>query len=104
MSDWLRGRRGMPLFFFEKGLKFIDSDIKTHVACPASGKRNGSSRMVQCINTGEIFDTMKQACEKYKVNINSMVSVCKGRRKSAGKLPCGEKLHWQYYQEDNERR
>ena len=100
MSDWLHGRRGMPEHFFNMGLRFADRDIVGRISCKATGKNNASSRSVQCINTGEIFDTMTDACKKYAVNINSMVAVCKGRRKSAGKLPTGEKLVWQYYQEE----
>ena len=100
MSDWLHGKRGMPEQFFNMGLRFADRDIVGRIAHKATGKNNASSKMVQCVNTGEIFDTMTDACKKYKVNINSMVAVCKGRRKSAGKLPTGEKLVWRYYQEE----
>ena len=100
MSDWLHGRRGMPEYFFNMGLRFADRDIDGRIARKATGKNNASSRSVQCINTGEIFDTMTDACKKYAVNVSSMVAVCKGHRKSAGKLPTGEKLVWQYYQEE----
>lgn len=58
-----------------------------------TGKNNGKSRQVQCIETGEIFDTITEANKKYHCKHISLV--CKGVRKSAGKLN-GQPLHWKY--------
>ena len=61
------------------------------------GTNNPSARKVKCVTTGEVFNTMKEACEKYKVNTSHMCDCCKGKRKSAGKHPVTkEKLIWEY--------
>ena len=61
------------------------------------GDKNPSARKVKCVTTGEVFNTMKEACEKYKVNTSHMCDCCKGKRKSAGKHPVTkEKLIWEY--------
>lgn len=61
------------------------------------GSKNPSARKVKCVTTGEVFDTMKEACEKYKVNNGHICDCCKGKRKSAGKHPVTkEKLIWEY--------
>lgn len=98
MSDWLIGRRNMPINFFEMGLKYLESDLVLQPQKGRVGENNPSAKKVICLNTLEIFNTMKEACDKYSVNINSMVSCCKGKRKSAGKLE-GNKLVWMYYKE-----
>lgn len=55
------------------------------------------SRKVKCITTGEIFNSMKEACEKYNINNSGMTKCCKGKCKYAGKHPITkEKLVWQY--------
>ncbi len=100
MNDWLLGKRGAPQEFVDFELKFIDGETRLRVAKKASGSMNCNARMVECLNTGEVFGTLTEACAKYNVNINSMVSVCKGRRKTAGMLPNGERLRWRYYQEE----
>lgn len=66
-----------------------------------TGKEAARKRKVQCIETGEIFDTIKQAAEwanNGKDSIKSHISqVCKGQRNTSGKHPqTGEPLHWKY--------
>ena len=65
------------------------------------GANNPSAKAVLCLETGEVFSTMKEACEwcglKYSTTI---IKSCKDANKTAGKHPItGEKLHWQYYVE-----
>ena len=60
--------------------------------------RMGKSHMkkVICIETGEVFDSIKAASEKYP----SPSSCLKGRSKTCGRHQItGEKLHWMYYDE-----
>ena len=52
-------------------------------------------RKVILLNTGEVFDYIKQASEKYGIARESISMCCTGKRKSAGKLN-GEKLVWRY--------
>ena len=46
---------------------------------------------VENIETGEIFDCMKLACEKYKMNASSLTKVCRGKRPTCGGY------HWRYF-------
>ena len=66
-----------------------------------TGKDAARKRKVQCIETGEIFDTVKQAAEwanNGNPSIKSHISeVCKGKRNTSGRHPItNEPLHWRY--------
>ena len=56
------------------------------------------SKKVICITTGETFDSIKEASDHYKCN--NITKCCKGKRKSAGKLPDGTPLQWKYEEDD----
>ena len=58
-----------------------------------AGVNHWGVRKVVCIETGEVFDYIKQAADKYKVNKANIVSVCKGKRGTAGGF------HWKYADE-----
>ena len=61
------------------------------------GTNNPRARKVKCVTTGEVFNTMKEACEKYNISNQNISKCCRGRLKSAGKHPVtGEKLKWEY--------
>lgn len=55
-------------------------------------------KLVQCIETQEIFTSTKEAAEAYNLKSHSNIVECiSGKKKSAGKHPItGEKLHWKY--------
>lgn len=63
-----------------------------------TGGENPWSRKVQCINTGYVFDSLKEAAEWCGLSGHSTITeVCRGRQKSAGKHPdTKERLHWKY--------
>ena len=62
-----------------------------------TGNKNPSAKKVQCIETGEIFDTIKQAGEWCHIGHSDIAALIRGKQKSAGKHPStGEKLHWKY--------
>ena len=62
-----------------------------------AGNTNPSARKVRCIETGEIFDTMKEAAEKYNASISTICAVCNGRQKTTGfSEELGIKLSWEY--------
>lgn len=42
------------------------------------------------VETGEIFNSIKEAAEKYNLKATHITRVCKGRRKMTGNY------HWQY--------
>ena len=52
------------------------------------------SKKVICITTGEIFNSMREACRKYNIHTGSMTECCQGKRKTAG----GYK--WKYFKEE----
>ena len=63
-----------------------------------SGKNHPMARPVILVNTGEIFDTAKEAGLCYNTGRAHITACCKGKRNSAGKHPkTGEKLVWEYY-------
>lgn len=62
----------------------------------ATGSLNPASKKVCCLNTKEIFDTIKEAQEKYKCS--NVSNVCIGKRKSSGILN-GKKLTWAFYED-----
>ena len=68
---------------------------------PMSGKigeLNPASRKVMCVQTGDIFLTLKEAALWCGLKTHTNISnVCRGVRKYAGKHPItGEKLSWVY--------
>jgi len=62
-------------------------------------KRQGGSKKIICITTGEIFNTLKEAGEKYDLAYYNISSCCKGYSKTCGELETGEKLVWRYYKD-----
>mgnify|MGYP003463631969 FL=1 len=52
------------------------------------------SKKVICITTGEIFNSMREACRKYNIHTGSMTECCRGKQKTAG----GYK--WEYFKEE----
>ena len=53
-------------------------------------------RSVICVTTGETFNTIKEAAEKYKVHATNISQCCRGNLRRAGRLPDGTQLEWQY--------
>ena len=65
-----------------------------------TGGENPYSRKVICITTGEIFDSIQEASDKYGIWHQNISKCCRGKLKSSGKLKDGTKLVWAYYQEE----
>lgn len=65
------------------------------------GFGRGRYRKVVCLNTGEIFDTISNAVQKYNMkSVNGIIACCKNRTKTAGKHPeTKEKLAWMYLED-----
>lgn len=47
---------------------------------------------VICIETGEVFRSIRDACEKYNIGPPNLCNCCKGKRKTANGF------HWKYYE------
>lgn len=69
-----------------------------------TGGQNPSAHKVVCINTGEVFDTIKSAAQWAGLkNHTNIIYVCNGERKHAGRHPItGEKLSWKNYDTINQ--
>lgn len=63
---------------------------------------DGFFKKVNCVTTGEVFDCISDACEKYlksRKNDGRIAMCCNGKRKYVGKLPDGTKLVWEWYEQ-----
>lgn len=68
-----------------KGMKHLtDEQVKKLRA-------SHSTRQVICIETEEIFNSIKEASKKYNILETHITRVCKGKRKTCGGY------HWKYY-------
>ena len=62
-----------------------------------TGNKHPRAKKVICITTGEIFDYLKQAEEKYNINAKGIGKCCNGKYSYAGKHPITkEKMIWRY--------
>ena len=59
----------------------------------------GRVKPIQCINTGKIYKTAKEAQRELNITSSNIIACCRGRVKSAGKDKNGNKLYWKYYKE-----
>lgn len=72
--------------------------------CWASTKENNNmplrlqrhSKRVQCLETGIIYNSIKEAAEKNNVSKGGICKACKGKQKTAANY------HWQYYYEEKD--
>lgn len=58
---------------------------------------NPNAKKIICLTTGKIFECIEDAAEFYNANSKGIIFVCRGKRKSSGKLEDGTKLTWMYY-------
>lgn len=61
------------------------------IAGTFQGKNNPKAQKVICIETNQIFDTIKEASEIMCINRDSISKTCRGIQKKAGGY------HWRYY-------
>lgn len=54
-------------------------------------------KKVVCLTTNEVIEGITNASKKYNCDRSDITRCCQGKIKSAGKLPDGTKLEWQYY-------
>lgn len=74
----------------------LSKDTLTKIKKATSGKNNPRAIKVYCPQLNEIFDCIKYASDKYKINRGSISLCIKGKLKSAGKHPITkEKLTWE---------
>jgi hypothetical protein len=73
-------------------------DVKEKLRGIHAGDKNPSARSVILLNTKEVFTTVKQAEETYK--IKGISSCCRGITYSSGRDNNGISLLWEYYDEN----
>lgn len=80
---------------YQKWYKNLSEEEKfSYIENRAKARR----KKVICLNTNEIFNSMKEACDKYHLDPGSLTKVCQGKLKHTGKDPITqEKLVWAYY-------
>ena len=128
ISPWNKGKKGIYHCSEEtklkigeagKGRKFSE-EAKRKISEAMKGKNNPmygksifynkteeeikkilekKSKKVICITTGKIFNSQTEASNYYNVAQGSISSCCKGRYKSAGKLPNSTPLKWKYLED-----
>lgn len=65
---------------------------------PTRGKKPNSKSVINC--RGDIFNNITDAAEQFGLYRDGNISsVCKGRRKSAGKYEDGTTIKWKYYEQ-----
>lgn len=63
-----------------------------------NNENNG--RKVICLNTMEIFNKQRLACEKYHIRRSNLDDCCRGILKFAGRMKDGVPIQWEYYDEN----
>ena len=71
----------------------IDTGLRDEVAQKIS---KANSKQVKCITTGSIYDSLIEAENQTRVACTNIGACCRGKLKSVGKTPFGEKLVWEY--------
>jgi len=96
IANIMKLSRSKITIFLKQGAKLNICDYnpkEEHRKRDALAKENKSIKVI-CLTTGEIFDSVTQAVNKYSGHISNC---CSGKRNYAGKLPDGTKLKWMYY-------
>jgi len=68
----------------------VSEETKQKISKATKGANNPRAKTVLCIETNEIFTTVKEASQKYKIDNSSICKVCNGKQKTAGGY------HWEY--------
>ena len=77
--------------------KILSKEHKIKISNSLAGANNPNARKIQCMNTEEIFNTLKDASKWSGTGSSNIIKQIKGKRKSAGKHPVTkEPLQWKY--------
>lgn len=74
--------------------------VKQNVSLATEAARTVNEKPVKCITTGKIYNSIAEAQRQTGVLQSNISRCCKGKSKSAGKSQTGEKLIWQYAEEE----
>lgn len=79
--------------------ELLTENEKNSILQVLQNRSNSNCKKIRCITTGEMFDSMKDACLKYNIDKSSLSAHCRGRKYING---CGyhpltnELLKWEY--------
>lgn len=98
---WNKGYTVAEIFNIEKLSKpticrYLNLGTKLNI-CDYNGLESVSIKVV-CLNSNEIFNSMKEASAKYNIGARSISRCCKNKALSAGRYN-NEKLVWMYYKD-----
>lgn len=102
ISKQLHISRNTVSKYLQKGAKlgWCDYSIEKVKSKQLLNLQQNNRRKVICLNTYEIFDSIKSATMKYPMSDSKISATCKGYQKTAGKHPeTSEPLRWMYYNE-----
>lgn len=68
----------------------------TAIARTRTGDNATNPTKIICLNTGEVFGSIKTACDKYSLNSSAVSHACSGKSYSCGMID-GIRLAWAYY-------
>lgn len=96
-----KGSDGKPLVWASKSEyePMTSEELDDYLANCQKSKFKKHQKRVMCISTGEIFESMKDACEKYNINPSALSAHCRGKsnRNGCGRNPdTNELLKWKY--------
>lgn len=89
---------------YGKKLSKEHAELLRQYAKSRYGDKCYQAKKVICINTGEIFHTLKEAAEKfscYGVNDVNIGKCCRGERRYCGKFKDGTHIQWAYYDDES---
>lgn len=88
--------------FYGRKLPKEHAELLRQYAKSRYGDKCYQARKVICINTQEVFTTIKEASEKYaKYNVNevNIGKCCKNERRYCGRLEDNTPIQWAYYED-----
>lgn len=98
-QSYCNKENGKATFYLEECLNVCNAlNINISLNIPLMEVKeytNVKNKKVQCVNTGKIYNSIKEAAEKTGASNSLITKCCKGQRASAGKIN-GEKGIWKY--------
>ena len=82
---------------YQLGLCYYDAK-KEQIKNGRNNSKKGNKKVI-CITTGEIFDSLTNAANKYILKTSYISRCCRYKRNYTGKLLDGTKLVWMFYNE-----
>lgn len=87
--------------YYEDYLIMTKEEIEETISLaqkPFRGENCVNGKKVVCLNTKEVFNSVRLGSQKYNIKEENISKCCKNERKSCGVLN-GEKLVWRYYED-----